>query len=200
MVDDLRHADVYALVRDFATLVAFSDEEVVVTLNNWNFQSDKATAIKVLETSTNPIWCGSGSPMGMNMQSPSSNGSTPTCPTHSSSCRPNLTWPALCAVASLTVMCRKLMVWPVRGCLSSFRKLAKASLFNYFSLYALCDAPAQFRVGPGKAASNSGFGDCEFESAWPVHFAMLWDVRIAGSMHSAMTCKPFIASIAEQIS
>ena len=36
------------------TLEAFSDNELLVTLNNWNFQYDKATAIKMLETHINP--------------------------------------------------------------------------------------------------------------------------------------------------
>jgi hypothetical protein len=37
-----------------ATLEDLSDKEVVVTLNSWNFQSDKGTTINMLETHANP--------------------------------------------------------------------------------------------------------------------------------------------------
>ena len=48
---------------------------------------------------------------------------------------------------------------------SYFDKLAKEGLANYFSQYALSDAPAQqLRVGAGSAAANSGIGDWEFAS------------------------------------
>ena len=41
--------------QEYGTILeALSDKEVVVTLNNWNFQSDKGTTIKVLEKRINP--------------------------------------------------------------------------------------------------------------------------------------------------
>ena len=42
-----------------------------------------------------------------------------------------------------------------------FHELAKEGFTDYFSQYALCDAPAQLRVGAGRAAANNVIGDWE---------------------------------------
>ena len=91
------------------------------------------------------------------MNSQSSSGTTQTCPTPSSSCCLTLTWPTLCATTSLTIMSNKLIVFQN----VFFHELAKAGFTDYFSQYALCDAPAQLRVGAGRAAANNVIGDWE---------------------------------------
>ena len=57
-LDRRKHNTKHPKLYHVTTLEALSDKVVVVALNNWNFQSAKATAIKVLEPSMNPylVW------------------------------------------------------------------------------------------------------------------------------------------------